>query len=337
MKHTLSVLTRLALLAATAGSAMSASADQLVTTTGETIQGVVVEETADTVVFESRAFGKLTVPRESILTLTRDTAAAQPQVEAAPAAESKTAEAAAPGEPAQSVPTSRAGRFFANLNPLKGWKSSFFLGFTARRGADNDNNLNVRFRSERKAENGDEHLIESRFLYAEDVLENNVKDKTDELATASYQYRHGLTAPFYFQSNSGYYRDVIKDLDHEATQTGGVGVRLKRESWNTSFTPSAGVRYRDISGDTAWQFVVGAYQDFEVDFTKTLKLRESLYYLVAPDKTDDYSTRLAIEINQKISTIWSLGFRYDYTYDAVVGTTANRTQQRWALTLGLDF
>ena len=56
-------------------------------------------------------------------------------------------------------------------------------------------------------------------LYAEDVLDNNLKDKTDELLTASYQYRHGLTAPFYFQSNWGYYRDVIKDLDHEANRT----------------------------------------------------------------------------------------------------------------------
>jgi uncharacterized protein DUF481 len=97
------------------------------------------------------------------------------------------------------------------------------------------------------------------------------------------------------------------------------------------------VRYRDISGDTSWQFVVGAYQDLELNFTKTLKLRESLYYLVAPDNTDDYTVRLAIDLNQKISTIWSLGLRYDYTYDAVVGTAANRTQQRWALLLGLDF
>jgi putative salt-induced outer membrane protein YdiY len=329
--------TRVGLAAAAASFAVSAWADQLITKTGETLQGAVVEETADAVVFESRAFGKLTVPRESIVSLTRETAAAETSAETAAAAESRPAQATAPGQPEQPEPTSRAGRFFANLNPLKGWKSSFFLGFTARRGEDNDNNLNVRFRSERKAENGDEHLIESRFLYAEDVLENNLKDKTDELLTASYQYRHGLTAPFYFQSNSGYYRDVIKDLDHEVTQTGGVGARLKRDWWSTSFTPSAGVRYRDISGDNSLQFVVGAYQDLEVDFTKTLKLRESLYYLVAPDNTDDYSTRLAIELNQKISTIWSLGFRYDYTYDAVVGTTANRTQQRWALTLGLDF
>jgi putative salt-induced outer membrane protein YdiY len=170
------------------------------------------------------------------------------------------------------------------------------------------------------------------------VLENNERDKTDELATASYQYRHNLTAPLYFQSNSQYYRDVIKDLDHEVTQTGGVGVRLKGSWWNTSLTPSAGVRYRDISGESStWQFVVGAYQDLALDLTETLKLRESLYYLVVPNNTDDYSTRLAIELNQKISAIWSFGFRYDYTYDAVVGTSANRTQQRWALTLGLDF
>jgi putative salt-induced outer membrane protein YdiY len=332
MEPTTLLWTRLGLLLAFASFPLSVWSDQLVTNTGETLQGSVVEETADSVVFESRAFGKLTVPRESILSLERGPAAAQPPTESADAAAPTAAEAQQPGQAANP-----GLDFFTRINPLKGWKSSFFLGFTARRGEDSDNNFNIRFRSERKAESGDEHLLEARFVYAEDVLEDNVRDKTDELLTASYQYRHGLTAPFYFQSNSVYYRDVIRDLDHEVTQTGGVGIRLKRDRWNTSFTPSAGVRYRDITGDITWQFVVGAYQDFELDLTKTLKLRESLYYLVAPDNMDDYSTRLSIELNQKISTIWSLGLRYDYSYDAVVGTTANHAQQRWALTLGLDF
>ena len=337
MEHLTSPLAGLGVLLAVASFPLAAWADQLVTKTGETLQGSVVEETADSVVFESRAFGKLTVPHESILSLEREPAAAQPSTETADAAAPKAADGQQPDQAAEPGPTTRAGRFLAGINPLKGWKSSFSLGFTARRGEDSDNNLNIRFRSERKAESGDEHLIESRFLYAEDVLQNNVRDKTDELLTASYQYRHGLTAPFYFQSNSAYYRDVIKDLDHEVTQTGGVGIRLQRDRWNTSFTPSAGVRYRDIADDISWQLVVGAYQDLELDLTQTLKLRESLYYLVAPGNTDDYSTRLAVELNQKISTIWSLGLRYDYTYDAVVGTTANHVQQRWALTIGLDF
>jgi hypothetical protein len=164
MKRMMFALTKIGLAAATAGLALCAWADQLVTKSGETLQGTVVEEAADTVVFESRTFGKLTVPRESILSLTRENAAAQQPVEATAAPQDKSAEATAAGQPAQPVPTTAIGRFFADLNPLKGWKSSFFLGFTARRGEDSDNNLNVRFRSERKAENGDEHLIESRYL-----------------------------------------------------------------------------------------------------------------------------------------------------------------------------
>ena len=231
----------------------------------------------------------------------------------------------------------RFGAFLARINPLKAWKSSLNLGFTARRGEDSDNNLYLRFRSERKADDGDEHLIESRYDYAEDVLQDGVKSKTDELLTASYQYRHDLAKSIFLQSNSSYYRDVITQLDHEVTQTGGIGYRWKHEWWNTSLTPAAGVRWRDIDGDTAWQFVVGAYQDLEIRFASTLTLRETLRYLVAPDDQSDYSARLGIELSQKLSKVWALGLRYDYSYDAVVGKDASRLQQRWAATLGLEF
>ena len=308
-------------------------ADELVTKTGETLQGVVVKETPEAVIFDSRAFGQLTVPREAILRLERAPEAPAAQQKAEPATP---AVAEAPSSPPPGG-LRRVGNWLAGINPLKGWQSAFNLGFTARRGEDSDNNLYLRFRSEHKAEEGDEHLIESRYDYAEDVLQDGERSKTDELLTASYQYRHDLTQAFFLQSNSGYYRDAIKDLDHEVTQTGGVGYRLKGERWTVSLTPAAGVRWRDIAGDTQWQFVVGAYQDYDIQFISTLSLRETLRYLVATANQNDYSARLGIELSQKLSDVWSIGLRYDYTYDAVVGKDASRLQQRWAATLGLTF
>jgi hypothetical protein len=322
------------LLAVLASWPRACSADQLVTKTGETLQGVVVKETPEGIEFDSRAFGRLMVPREVILRLERAPEVPAAQQAPEPKEAAPAAAAAATPEPGT---IDRVGAFLARINPLKGWKSSFNLGFTARRGEDSDNNLYLRFRSERKADDGDEHLIESRYDYAEDVLQDGVKSKTDELLTASYQYRHDLAKSIFLQSNSSYYRDAITELDHEVTQTGGIGYRWRREWWNTSLTPAAGVRWRDIDGDTAWQFVVGAYQDLEIRFASTLTLRETLRYLVAPDNQSDYSARLGIELSQKLSKVWALGLRYDYYYDAVVGKDASRLQQRWAATLGLEF
>lgn len=329
---------RLLAIVGMATLSLRAYADVLITKSGETLQGTLVKETPDSIIFQSRTFGELTVPREAVQSVDRapEAAAARQATPAAEAPAGKPPTSPAP-EPEAGEAETPVGRFFARINPLKGWKSNFALGFTARRGEDSDNNLNIRFRSERKTDDDQEHLIEARILYAEDVLQNNVRDTTDELMTASYQYRHGLTAPFFFQSNSQYYRDVIKDLDHEVTQTVGIGARFKRESWSGALTPSVGVRYRNISGDNTWQAVIGAYQNLEYAITETLKLRETLYYLTAVEDLNDSSTRLGLEVNQKIGSIWSIGLRYDYTYDAVVGTTADRVQQRWALTIGLDF
>lgn len=43
-----------------------------------------------------------------------------------------------------------------------------------------------------------------------------------------------------------------------------------------------------------------------------------------------------MELTQKISAAWSLGLRYDFTYDSVVGKDASEDQQRLACTLGMD-
>jgi Protein of unknown function, DUF481 len=320
-----------------------AAADELITTNGETLHGVVLEEHADRVIFRSATFGTLTVPRTAIARLARTQTSSSAGDSAAPDSAAPSAPASpgdgTPAGTAESAPASPGGigELLARINPLKGWKSSFALGYTARRGEDSDNTLYTRLRSERTARDGDEHLLEARYDYAEDVLVGGVREATDQLATAGYQYRHSLSARFFLQSNTGYYRDVIKELKHEVTQTAGVGVRFDRAQWKTSLTPAIGLRYRNIAGEESTQFVVGAYQSFEAPLTQTLKLRESLYYLVAPDRTDDYSLRLGLELTQKLSAIWSLGFRYDYDYDAIVGKDANRFQQRWALTLGLEF
>jgi hypothetical protein len=60
-------------------------------------------------------------------------------------------------------------------------------------------------------------------------------------------------------------------------------------------------------------------------------------FLFAVDDPSDYSSRAAVELSQKLGQAWSLSLRYDYTYDAVVGKDASEDQQRFALTIGLEF
>ena len=102
-------------------------------------------------------------------------------------------------------------------------------------------------------------------------------------------------------------------------------------------TPSIGGRVRDISGEWTSLVVGGVLEDFEWRLTSTLTLRQSLEYLVAPDNFTDSSRRSWIELNQKLSRAWALNLRYEYTFDSAVGAGTPHEQQRWAVTLGLEF
>lgn len=318
-------------LALGAGLTASAAslADVLTTRSGEKLIGTVVEESTDEIVFESEAFGRLRIERARVLSVERG---AQP----VPTPAEATAEPApAAAEPAK--PTSGTLAFLARINPLKGWKSTFHLGFVARRGDDSDNDLVVRFRSERATPAGNDHRLQVRYYYAEDVMEDNRKVGTDDQLTADYRYRHGLSEHYFVQSDSRYYRDAIKQMDYEVTQTVGVGYRTKRDRWNLSLTPAAGVQWRQVAGEEDTHGVVGLYQNFDMALTQTLKVRQDLDYLVSVEDSGDFSSRFGLELNQKIGALWSFALRYDFTYDSIVGKDASEDQQRLAVTLGVDF
>jgi hypothetical protein len=329
----------LACVAATAG----AQADELHTHSGETLVGKVVEEQPDFVIFESAALGRVTVPRAAIasLVVTPVPLEAQPLPEVRKAAaqpDAEQAEAEQQAEREAALSTDAVGRFLARINPLKGWNTKLGLGFMARRGSDdNDNDLTLRFQSERKSDAGDEHKLEARYYYAEDVLVDGAKTATDELLTASYRYRHPLREPFFLQATSGYYRDAIKELDHEVTQTFGVGLRATGERWSVSFTPAGGAQWRQVAGEETTNVVVGFYQELGFSITRTLKLAQTLDYLTAVDDENDYSARFGLDLNQKLGAAWSVGLRYEYDYDSVVGKDASKDQVRLTLNLGLEF
>lgn len=325
------------------GNASFVLADRIVTKSGETFQGTVVEQTADTVVFDSLAAGRVTIPRSAIdvLEQTQLPGPTAPGLE--PAAPPPTTAAA--DQPAELVPAfdfeeakflSEVGEPLAKLNPMKGWKSRFSLGYTARRGQESDNRLEIRFRSEKKTEKK-EYMLDSSYDLASTISEDDVKTRTDQRANVKYEYRYYFSKGWFLQSNTRYYRNLIEELRHEATQTLGTGYRWRGRSWTVRVAVGVGPRVRNVGGDWSSQLVGGVTQDFEWHLTRTLSLRQSFDYYVAPDELTDSSRRSWIELNQKVTSVWSLGFRYEYTYDSVVGASAPNEQQRWSLNLGLEF
>ncbi len=331
------------LVASTAGAA------ELHTVNGELLIGKIVEEQPGFVVFESESLGRVTIERNRIARLTATSVPRVPPGEPAPEAQAEQAtapgktlaeqaEETAAGERQEALSRDALGRFLARINPLKGWKTRLTFGFIGRRGDDNDNDLTLSFESERRTAGGDEHRLEARYYYAEDVLADDVRDATDELLTGGYRYRHDLSQRLILQSLSTYHRDAIKELNHELTQTVGVGARLEGERWGLALTPAIGAQWREVGGvDSGTHAVAALFQEARFDVTSTLRLTQTLDYIYSLEDSDDYSARLGVDLVQKLGTAWSLGLRYDYNYDAVVGKNASELQQRFTVNVGLEF
>ena len=97
--------------------AQTAVADRLITRNGETLQGTLVQESPDAVVFDSLTFGRLTVGRDAIVKLER-AASGEPAASEEPAA-------AAPFSWSRTIPTSRMSAPACSNNsatPSAGWR-----------------------------------------------------------------------------------------------------------------------------------------------------------------------------------------------------------------------
>lgn len=336
-------------------------AETLRTRNGDLLVGEVVLEDARGLRLRSPVYGEIWIWKNDIQSREPDVKPAPPapkspedssiqpivpDTKSAPLPEAKTA-----GEPDEKsvakpgVKTSAdedahgwLARKLWKYNPLKEWDTTLNLGFVRSRGDDNENQLNIRFRTERKA-NGLEYLADIRYEYGEDVLANNQRVPTDDLLTGELRFRYNFQPRLFLQSNARYHRNTIKDIHHEGTQTVGLGWRfLETERWKGSVTPSVGAQYKEISQQQGhWSSTAGSYQDLEVKVMDGLKLRESIYYLIAPEDMEDYVFRGYVELINQLSASVQLNLRYDYSYDNQVGVASEEVQEKISLSIGLHF
>jgi putative salt-induced outer membrane protein YdiY len=354
---------------------VSVRADELETKSGERLTGRILKETADYVEFESAAFGKLRVEREAIVRLDRDgkpqqaastastpgqaVPAASPAGQAVASVPAATpASTSAPSSPeaaganpasqpqqAKNVPEDKTIKFFDRINVLKTWDSRLTFGIAYRRGQDSDNNIDARFRSEKTVPQVRSYLIEARYYRKDNVSPEGEKTVDDDNSFSEFRFRQALRRRqsirprWFLQSNSRYYRDPMVNLLHEVTQTGGIGyLVVDRTRVKLSVIPAAGIQYADYGPEeSGLHFVAGAYQDFQWDLTKALKILESVYFFQDPFNVGTHALRFHLEQVQMMTRHLSMGIAYDYTFDGQVGKPVKQNQQRLGVSLGLVF
>lgn len=331
-------------------------ADELVAKNGERLTGKILQETEDSVEFESATFGKFRIEKKDIARLER-TASAEKDAAASGAAGQATPPPQAPaaagpspaGTPGSSSPSQNGPRgqkfenkmenLFDHFAFLKKWKTSLGFGFWYRRGEDSDNNLEIKFRTERLNPLNREYLLEYRYYRKDNVSQDGVKTVDDDTTLGEFRFRQKLTPRWFFQANERYYRDPMVNLMNEMTLTGGFGYRVvDRPTFKLSAIPATGLQYADYGPEEkGWHFVVGGYEDLQWDLSRYFNFRQAVYFFQDPFNQASHALRFHLETNQQVTKHFTFGLSYDYTFDGEVGAHIKQNQQRLGINLGMEF
>jgi putative salt-induced outer membrane protein YdiY len=196
------------MLIVVAALALSAGADTVTLTTGETLSGSLVSQNDAQVVVQHPVLGKLTIPRASVASVV---------VQAKPDPTPPT-EAVAPQPEPTPEPVVEEEGFFA------GWSSKLEIGFNIRTGNTESTDGRVRFGSSKE---NDHHRWKADAAY---YIAFDDGDKTDHEATAGLlkDWLFPGSKWFWWAKGRGDY-DEFQSWDYRLTGGGGLGYHLVEE------------------------------------------------------------------------------------------------------------
>ncbi|MFP4283345.1 MAG: DUF481 domain-containing protein [Opitutales bacterium] len=229
----------------------------------------------------------------------------------------------------------------AAMYPLRTWNNNLQIGLSFQRAEVDEEKVDLQFRTEKA---GERHVFrfETRYLTGSATRgegESRSKTTTADRLTGNFRYRFNYVENFFVQSNTSYQRDLVKRIEHEGTETLGIGYRwLQRSRLEGSVTPSLGAGYSEISGEPGqWVMLASLQQDFEYALTEEIKFSQESNFTYAPAENGNYYLNLRARLENRLSQQLSLSFNYDFTYDERVPSEVEPTTQGVSFTLGANF
>ena len=314
--------------------ALSARADSVKMPNGETLQGTVVQETAEHIVFRSVSFGEIKIPRAPGITLTRTGSAA---TEAAPssAAPAVASASASVTGPAPGGPGGPGGPGPEAPSALKQ-----FLGLSDRWSAELEANLLVQNDKFHMVARGAELTVGYRIpneskpaqprheygFFAAHNYQRVNDDVVGENTEVAFRYFYQPISPWLLVSQADWMVDRVNGIEARSHVLAIPSYRFI-DTPRTRLLAGIGPSYlsdtrliptgpRTTIEDTDKGFRVGFYQLVRHSFTPALTFRQTLIVLADPDDPSSiYNLRFEASLRRQLTPHLSLNLAYDYVRD----------------------
>ncbi|HCR31432.1 MAG TPA: hypothetical protein DIV79_15615 [Opitutae bacterium] len=337
----ISILIGLSLLAGQASS--QAEEVELILTNGDRLKGELVSE-GETIVLKHAVLGELSMANGDVRMIERPkpqpvspkpkvqkptVAKASPSPE--PAGKATGSSAKQPGKLDRAIQATRTNRF-VDLIDLDAWTQQLEFGMNAQSGRRDKVDFNTLYSMRRKIQNNDFRLLVRRY-YGE-----SNQEKTTDRTFSNFRWRHDISPGVFYQSDTEYSSDRIKEIDLNLEQTLGVGYRfLNQKALKVSTGMGMSSRYRDratVSGETS--YLVDLFQDIDYRVNNRLRLTQEFKLEVPPDKEDEYEYEFRMGMTSKVNEALHLSLRYQLEYDRSLPED-RREDQRVVSSVGIDF
>lgn len=286
---------------------------------GDVLRGRLISE-GDIVLIEHPILGDVEIPKRSVRSIIRPN---ENQNEGDTPEESEMEESQA------SEPWVKG---LIRVISFEDWTRQFEFGMNSQSGRRDKFDYNARFNMRRRIEKND-YRFEARRYFGE-----SGDEKTTDRVYSNFRWRRDLSPGVFYQSDTLYSSDRIKEIDINLEQTLGLGYRLLNQK-TLKVSTGAGLsgRYREDNVDNGnTNYLLEVFQDLDYRLGSRLRLTQEFRIALPPDEQSEYEYEFQTGIVSKVTDALHLSIRYQLEYDKSLPED-RREDQRIVSSVGIDF
>jgi len=291
---------------------------------GDVLRGNLLSE-ADVVIIEHPILGDLEIPERSVRSIIRTNQKEEKEEEG--------------DEVSKEVPTGSSledpdpwFKEFLRTISFEDWSRQFEFGMNLQSGRRDKFDYNARYSMRRRIEKND-FRFQARRYFGE-----TEDEKTTDRVYSDFRWRRDFSPGMFYQTDTLYSWDEIKEIDINLEQTLGLGYRLLNQKV-LKVSTGAGLsgRYREDNVDNGnTNYLLDIFQDLDYRLGTRVRLTQEFRIALPPDETSDYEYVFQTRVVSKITDSLHFSLRYQLEYDKSL-PEERREDQRVVSSVGIDF
>lgn len=304
------------------------SAETIHLVNGDTLTGEVTEDHSTYIVFKHAQLGSMRIERSALLTIPESTIEAIKETQEKSAEPLPTPEAATVPENTGAQDTSPD--VIEELDPawlriLQNMNAKLGLSFNLKEASTDTRDIRFFFNS--AWENGiNDYKIDTEYRYGKsngDVKDNRYK--------AVFRYRRQNNKSLFFQSNTAFKNDDVRDIQLWLEQALGMGWKqTPNSSFEYSLGPQIKTIYEDLDNPPEdhddFSIVGSLFQDSIYKINENYTLNQEAEVYLNPENTDNWGHSFTVDLEGRITKAMSFRLGLEWNYDNLVSEDVSKNE-----------